>query len=740
MNARTIDPTSPGFKAGTRRFVAAATIAGLWAGAAHAAAASDSLVLEEVVVTAQKREQNLQDVGISITSLSGDQMTALGYVSTADIIAQTPSMRMLSFSPSLTVFNIRGVSQNDFADHYEPPVAVFVDEAYISSQGSVNSLLFDVERVEVLRGPQGTLFGRNATGGLIHFISRKPTDTPEGYAQITLGQYAQTNAELAISGPLSERVSARLAVAAVRNNGWIENRIGDDLNRNRDFGYRLQFDFKATDSTDVLLNVHGSHNDDLSGGYSHSALYPDADGLGAVVPADQNYYGTCNGCDLLGYRNTGDAWHQAYDRIGFLKRDINGATLKVTSGFSGVTFTSITDYLHTNKRFGSDSDASPNDLLTFDTDQGFDQYSQELRFSGAGKATRWVTGLYLLRIDTDNMAAAGIGTLFDPRFVSEANYRLKTSSAALYGQLEQDLSEQFTLTAGARYTYDRKTMNYLLTDNFGSSVPFNEDLYPDLAKKTFKNTSAKLQLDWRPRNGLLAYASINRGHKSGSFSAPIFQPFTPESLPHGQEVLTSYELGTKSTWADGRLRVNGSVFYYDYKDYQAFFLVGLSQAVANRDATVRGGEIEIAANPVEGLDLSLGVSHLDGTVKDIRLPSGRIADRDMPMTPNLSLNALARYSWPLLGGRLALQADATYTSTFNFYVVNPPQAQEPSHTVVNARISYRTSNERWEGAVAVKNLTNEAYRLYTNDISSLSIGLDGYAPPRWVSASLLYRW
>ena len=740
MNARASKSASQGFKTGAGQILVAATIVGLSAGPARAATPPDSLVLEEVVVTAQKREQNLQDVGISITSLSGDQLNALGYTSTADIIAQTPSMRMLAFSPSLTVFNIRGVSQNDFADHYEPPVAVFVDEAYISSQGSVNSLLFDVERVEVLRGPQGTLFGRNATGGLIHFIRRKPTTTPEGYAQVTLGQYAQTNGELAIGGPLSERVSARLAAAVVRNNGWLENRIGDDLNRNRDFGYRLQLDFKATDSTDLLLNLHGSHNDDLSGGFSHSALYPNADGLGVVVPADQNYYGTCNGCDLLGYRNTGDVWHQAYDRIGFLKRDINGVTLKITSEFSRATFTSISDYLHTSKSFGSDSDASPNDLLTFDTRQGFDQYSQELRLSGGKDATRWVTGIYLLRIDTDNMAAAGIGTLFNPRFVSQANYKLKTSSAALYGQVEHDLSKQFTLTAGARYTYDRKTMDYLLTDNFGGSVPFNESLYPNLARQTFRNVSAKLQLDWRPRDGVLAYASINRGHKSGSFSAPIFQPFTPESLPHGQEVLTSFELGTKSTWADGRLRVNGSVFYYDYKDYQAFFLVGLSQAVANRNATVRGGEIEIAASPVEGLDLSLGISHLDGTVKDIRLPAGRITDRDMPMTPNLGLNALARYTWPMFEGHLALQADATYTSSFNFYVVNPPQAQEPRHTVVNARISYRTGDSRWESALAVKNLTNEAYRLYTNDISSLSIGLDGFAPPRWVSASLLYRW
>jgi iron complex outermembrane receptor protein len=704
------------------------------------AGAAESTLLEEVTVTAQKREQNVQDVGISITSMTGEQLTALGYANTSDIVSQTPSMRMLAFSPSLTVFSIRGVSQNDFADHYEPPVAVFVDEAYVSSQGAVNSLLFDIDRVEVLRGPQGTLFGRNATGGLVHYVSRKPSSEPDGYVQVTAGQFSQANVEAAVGGPLGERLSARIAAAYVSNDGWLDNRTGTDINRNRDLAYRLQLAYRAGDATDLLLSLHGSNNDDLSGGYSHSTLVADADGLGVVVPVTSNPYGTCGGCDLLGYRNTGDVWHQGHDRIGFLKRDINGATLRITSEFAGLDFTSVTDYLRMNKTFGSDSDASPNDLLTFDTDQTLDQASQELRLSGSADRTRWVAGVYLLYIDAENLAAAGIGTLFTPRFVSQANYTLTTKSAAAFGQLERDLSSSVTLTAGARYTADRKEMDYLLTDNFGGSVPFNEAVYPSLAKKTYKNVSAKLALDWRVREDVLLFAGINRGNKSGSFSAPIFQPFAPESLPHDEEVLTSYEVGAKTTWAEGRLRVNASAFYYDYQDYQAFFLAQLSQAIANRDANVRGVELEIVATPVDGLDLSLGVSHLDGTVQDVRLPAGRVADRDMPMTPSLGLNALARYTVPFLGGRLSLQADATYSSSFNFYVVNPPQAQEPSYTVVNARLGFTSADERWEAALAVRNLGNEEYRMYTNDISSLSIGLDGYAPPRWTSVSLRYRW
>ena len=152
-----------------------------------------SAVLEEIVVTAQKREQNLQDVGISVTAFSGNQIRELGYTNTIDIAAQTPGLGIIQYHPTLTTTNIRGISQNDFADHLEPPIAMYVDEAYVSAMGAGHTQLYDLQRVEVLRGPQGTLFGRNATGGLLHYISAKPTEDPEGYLEFTYGSYDQKN-------------------------------------------------------------------------------------------------------------------------------------------------------------------------------------------------------------------------------------------------------------------------------------------------------------------------------------------------------------------------------------------------------------------------------------------------------------------------------------------------------------------------------------------------------------------
>lgn len=724
----------------TRRLIAwlAATLIAPTAGAQSEL---DSSVLAEVTVTAQKRAQNIQEVGISITALSGEQLRQFGYANTAEIIAQAPGMKMLSFSPSLTVLSIRGVSQNDFADHYEPPVAVLVDEAYVSSQGAVNTILLDVERVEVLRGPQGTLFGRNATGGAIQYISREPTRDFEARAQLTVGRFNQRNAEVVLSGPLTDTLAARLAVGYVGNDGWLENRIGADLNANQDVAGRLMLAYEPSDAASVSLKIHGSRNDDRSGGYSHRALFVDADGLGADVPADVDIYGTCPGCDFLGYRNAGaNPLQQSHDRIGFLERDIAGATAKLSVDLGFAELTSISDYLYMDKLFGSDSDASPNNLLTFDSDQKLDQYSQEVRLSGQVESLRWVGGVYLLDIDTSGTQSAAIGAIFDPPYAATDSYRQRTRSAALFGQLEYDLSERFSVIGGARYTTDKKRMSIDLNDSAGASLVFNPDLYPSLAEQTFDNVSAKLELDWRVFEDVMAYGSVNRGTKAGGFSAPIFLPFDVNDLPHDQEVLMAYEAGVKSTLWDGRARLNAAVFHYDYEDYQAFFLVGLSKNIANRDATIDGAELELALNPLDGLDLSLGVSYLDGTVHDIVLPSGRSTDRDMPMAPQWGINGLVRYRWPLFGGTLALQADATYSSAFNFYVLNPPSTRESAYTVANTRLSFAPGDERWELALSVKNVFDEQYRQYANDISSLSIGLDAYAPPRWASFSVAYNW
>ena len=247
-------------------------LAAPWGGAAYA----QGEILEEIVVTAQKREQNLQDVGLAVTAFSGEALRELGYTDSIDIAAQTPSLNIIQFHPSVTNINIRGVSQNEFADHLEPPIAMFVDDAYVSAMGGAHVQLFDIERVEVLRGPQGTLFGRNATGGLVHFISAAPTEEADGYASATLGNYGATQLEGAIGGALAEGLQVRLSAALDQNDGYLENAAGDDLRDADSFAVRLQVAWQPSDTVDVLAKVHYSQDDSNGNAYQHDATLQNA--------------------------------------------------------------------------------------------------------------------------------------------------------------------------------------------------------------------------------------------------------------------------------------------------------------------------------------------------------------------------------------------------------------------------------------------------------------------------------
>jgi iron complex outermembrane receptor protein len=720
------------------RLAPALTLAGLLISqqAASQQAAGDAQ-LAEIVVTAQKREQRAQDVGISMTDFTSAQLRAMALTGTADIAQQTPSMKVNSFSPSLTIFNIRGVSQNDFADHYEPPIAVFVDDAYVSAQGAVDTQMLDLERVEVLRGPQGTLFGRNAIGGIIQYITKKPSDTFDAYADLTLGSFSQKKFDGAVGGPLSDWVDARLAIAGDYYDGWVKDLNGPALNDSNSYSYRGQLLIKATDDLKVLLNVHGIHNNDTAGGNKNRALFVNADGLGQAVPSNVNYYGTCNGCDPRGYRDSPDPWTVDHYYPGLFNRRLVGTTATVTWNPGPFTVTSISDYYSLNKLYAGDSSASPFPLLSYLALQDLHQLSQELRINGEADHLHWVTGAYYIYINAKQDNSTTVFAV-NPEAI---DYSVKTRSPAVFGQVDFDFAPGLTGIAGVRYTEDHKVMNYVRTGGgiFAGEDIFNPSTDPT-AEQTFKNYSAKLEVDWKPIEHVMLYGAFNRGTKGGDFSAPILPPVIPANLPHKSEVLYDYEVGVKSTLANGRVTVNADVFYYDYRDYQAFSFTNLVESITNVDANIKGTELEIHAKPIESLELAFGASRLEGTTKDIKLPSGRITDRDMPMTPPFTVNGLVKYSWSAGPGKLSLQADGNYSSHFYWNVLNPPQSYEPGYFIGNARVSYTPTDGPWEASFAVRNVGDKHYRVSTGDFSALGYGLDWYGPPRWYSVSMMYRW
>jgi iron complex outermembrane receptor protein len=709
---------------------------------AQAQPAPKSSQLEEVIVTANKRSQNLQRVGTAITALGAKQLRALGQTDITAIARDIPSVQFNQYSPTLTIFNIRGVSQNDFTDAQEAPIAFYSDGVYVSSLGAVSGQMYDLNQVEVLRGPQGTLFGRNATGGLVQVTSAKPTTALSGYLQGSVESYGEIATEGAISGLLADGIKGRLSFQTDDHDGYVTNTTGPSLGTSRAYSIRLQLDFTLGNGGDLLIKAYGSRNDhETPADYKMEPSYPDANGLGVFLPPGLNYWGTGPGLDLTGYRPpTTNPFIVSLDHKPYFDRTYYGSTATYTQPFDAFKLTSITDFQGLHKAYSEDSDGSPDPLLNYSTRQYLDQISEELRLNGDIDKLNWIGGLYLLSINSRNGYDADL-----PALGASDLYATKTQtySAAAFAQAQYTINKQFSVIAGLRYSYDHKRFDYDILQNGTERVDFNPQSYPSLATRKFPNYSGKVELDYQPDDDALIYAGINRGTKSGGFATPGSIPSTAsqlvDSLPFKQEILTNYEGGFKLTLLDRTTRLNASVFHYDYHNYQAYSVVGLFQEITNNNATVNGGEVELTTKPVPDLTLNGFVSLLDTRVDNIIVPSGASLTRQMPQAPHVSLGGSIQYDVTLDAGRFSFESDWKYNGSEYFSVFNAPVDKERPNLVGNARIAFSPSwNDRFEAAFFVRNITNRYYRIYQLDESSLSFDQEVYAPPRWFGGSLKY--
>ncbi len=743
-----------------RAVLFAAAVAGPWA-TCLAADSDETNKLDEIIVTAQRREQNMQDIGTSVTAFDANTIKKLGFNDVTDIVGQVPGMQFNQYGATVTIYNLRGVSQNDFSDHQEAPIAVYSDDVYVANTGALAGSLFDLQRVEVLRGPQGTLFGRNATGGLIQYVSKQPTDAPDGYVQLTLGNYGLIQTEGAVGGALSERVDTRLSFSTSDRDGYITNRIGASVNNQKQYAGRIQFKIKPSDDGEILIKLDAINNDnEIEGNYSWAAAVPDATGRGVFAPP-----GTP---DLGGYVNTSTSpFNQAEDRRGIFNRTVWDSSVRVNWQFADFSLASVTDYMQLQKRYGEDSDMSPNPIFNYDTGVHYQQFSQEFRLNGTVGAMRWITGLYYLNYRTNNFEQTTLPDYIPPVPFPYgdglAQLNLTTSSPSVFGQLEYDFNEHWTGIVGARYTSDEKTYVYNYSCNvcgppapnappggFPYAVTYSTGAgYPN-AEHTYHIPTGKVELDYKIDHDNLLYASVNRGAKGGGWSAPssgyvnlnpsyTFLPVL--NLNYNEERLTSYETGFKSTFWDGKARLNGSVFYYDYKDYQGFFLDVATQIVENINATVKGSELELALAPMRGLNVQLGVSWLDTRAEDVPTPSGILVTSQLPQAPPWSFNAVARYEWPALGGQMSVESDAKWNKAQYLELVNAEDDLEHSYVVANARVAYTSGSGAWEYSAYCKNFTDRWYRVYNLDLSGfLGIDQSVFGAPRTFGASVAYRW
>jgi len=747
---------------------------------AGTAAAQTTSGLEEIIVTAQKREQSMQDVGIAVTAFGDKQIRELGFTDSTDIVAMTPGLVYTTPNAESSVINffLRGVGLNDFADANENPVAVYVDDVYRPASGGLSFQLFDLQRVEVLRGPQGTLFGRNTTGGLVHFISKRPTDELDGYVDLTYGSYNQIKAEAAFGGPIGDTVSGRLSAAMNKSDGWTENRCcvdqnAPDYNEGDSVAVRGQLQWEPSDATSILLIGNYSDSDATVGAWQHQSTTRNANGESVPLgpnESESSPSADCNadfelddadirtGTDCFGYQDTdGDPWAGDFNRDGRVETEASGGSLKIDWDVGDVTVTSITAYQKVERLQEEDTDMGPTPAMILPTFAAeTTTFTQELRAAGGTDAFRWLVGGFYFDNDVDGHYLLDLTSLEFVFF--NAVYTQNSESIAGFGQLEFDLSDRFTLIAGARWSNDEKDLDYLNIDESGLfefltgspvAFDFDQNSVGDLAEHDDDSWSGKLELDFKPNDDVLLYGSISRGTKPAGFNVGfldqngIFATNTAATIPFGEETLTSYEVGLKSTWGGGRTRLNAAAFYYDYEDFQTFRFELLNQVIFNADAEVTGGEIELQTTPADGWDIGVGLSILDAKAKDIPAtsdPSGPVRDREMVAAPDLAANASVRYEWPMLGGQFAIQGTVTYQDDIYYDIQNVPVSFEDGYTVANLRLSYANDSSPWEIAAFVDNITEEEYLVYTFDFTgTFGFNQQAYGKPLWAGVSFRYN-
>ena len=704
-----------------------------------------SIGIEEILVTATKRTQSLQDVSVSMTALSGDKIDAFGFEDTRDIFSQIPNVSSSegSFSADIT---IRGNSTLNPSLAGEDNVALYFDEVYRPAAFYGGGVMMDVERAEVLRGPQGTLFGRNSTAGLVHFISRKPTEEQEGYLNFEYGSFGTNIVETAISGPMSDQVRGRLALKYHQDDGFQDNQgpAGGKLGVTDRIMGRAQLDIDINDDMNLLLSLEASDADDIGKAFNHWGLYDPA--TYEICDAKRALASQCvGGGALLGLTEWNDpnpdvtrpyTEHDPSAGDGRYTLETETVIAKLTWQLNNdMELVSISALDSIDRYFNTDEDGSAvgmfglyqyDDTYTVDADQ----FSQEFHLSGGDEGRNWLVGLFYL--DDDRSSTSGVAGYewgVDENPDTMAN--IDTRSYAVFGEINRSLSDTLSMVAGFRYTDEEK------------KVQLTTQGLPGADRLTGENLSGKLGLEWRPRDEMMIYASLSTGFRSGNFNSDLLFGDLSAMTSVDSEEVTAFELGSKSTLMDGRLQLNAALFYQDISDkqgitYDSNVVAPVSRLISIGDADIYGVELELLAVPTDNLELSLGIGWLDSEISAdpgyiIYSSDGdaRALDGSELGSPDLMVNGVVSYNIPLNDGAVVtLQTDFSYHSEGVGAGGNEYNYSE-AKTLVNARVFWVSASEKWEVQAYVKNVFATEYIDNTYGIADIDFVYGNMGMPRW---------
>lgn len=692
--------------------------------------------LEEMVVTAQRREQDLQDVPVAVSALSGEQVVKQGIHDLTGIATRVPGLTFSPFSPGQNIVALRGVSSNDDGAGTDNSVAVFVDGVYLGRVSNINPELFDIERVEVLRGPQGTLYGRNTIGGAINIYSTKPnTRALDARLRANIGNYNLQEFTGLLSGPLSERWAAKISVSSRTRDGWVDNVVLHKEQKDDDAqAARAQLMFTGED-TESILTVDWNQLD-----VGDMGRIPLTQITGSLGPVVDSYRALCGNRRPKCSTNPSD---------GFAEREGRGISLSVTNSSLGPELTSITAYRDSDANWAMDS-IGVNIPLTDRIDDETEQFSQELRLAGAVANWTYVVGAWYLRENTDRAELFDIGANGD--FAASDRYRQdnETTSVALFGQADLAINDAWTLTLGARYSRDEKAIHNIASD--GDFVIINQS-FENRREEQWDAFTPKVSVTYQPVSYVNTYLSVAQGFKSGGF--PAAPQREADSAPLDLEEAINYELGVKAE-PTGSLRVNAALFYTEYTDLQIqsfgplagcvedpttpqLECFGAFQTFNAGDAEARGVELEAAWLVTDNLSIGASYGYLDTEFVDLIVPNSAYPNQsgqELIHAPKQKYNVTLDYRVPLeSAGELNFNVDYRFTDDQRGEL--EPYAVQPSFDLLDARVSWLSGNDHWEVAAWVRNITDEEYVTHIYTVGSEVIGVFG--DPRTYGVSFTWR-
>lgn len=720
----------------------------LWIGAVSAQAPqADRDALEEVVITAEKREGTVQDTPISIAAFSGAELAKAGVVSTEALSGIVPGLNVQREVIGKVV--IRGVGTENFSVGSDPGVAIHLDGVYLARSSVSVFEFFDTQRIEVLRGPQGTLYGRNATGGVINIISNKPEVEFGGYAKIDVGNYSKKRLEGALNVPFSDTAAGRLSVLWADRDGYTKNlnagaraRGYGELDNQDLYAVRGQIRFTPSDAFEGHLQLDVSKDDSNPPAFkyfTHSTPpglpWSPVTSMGAAVPGDQVLP------DLRqvsqGFEQTVPGSTRTAPAIGGNKS--TSANIKLTWDLGNLSLMSQTAYRKTDFSWLNDGDGVDAFFVTYFQDDESKQLTQEFQLSNAGESRfDWILGAFYLKEESKTFSGLAFNIGIPPPGINgilidgESN----TKSISVFGQGTYEFTDRLRGTLGVRYTKDDKDGD-LVYNLFGGVLPPpgpTGTTWPQVLNDSWSAVTPKVGVDFDFTDDIMGYVSATRGFKSGGFNLIAVQ------TPYDPEFLWSYEAGLKTKLADGRVIANFGAFLYDYKDMQVGKIVNLSDVLTNAaGSTVKGLEAEIRAALGGGVELNVGAAYLDAKFdefltedpavdaapaalgpnagacerRDPTATSPRgvsLAGCDLRRAPKFSGNVGLAWTRSLTGGaELSLRGDYAYKSKQYFTQFNRDAVSQDSYGLLNLRVGYRAPDDRWAVTLWADNVADEEY-------------------------------